>query len=317
MKGQNSQLEQIQQSFIRSASLLGDYQLISKAELGNGYCQAEANNDEQMKSAYFSAIVLRYWYWIFKWVDSCKSLHLQIEDFVDWIVDCVNDSLYYKSWMPLNPDGTPNQHVKLLEDGSLDPNAFDKSMNNFLGFKRNKEYQASNKDKRKSHALSYSLDASKDENGDSALDFVGAVETPDYANGVESIINQFLKQDRTIEALILDGICYHDSFKEEVETKKISYEVENQETGEVEIETEKISSYSNTFDARKLVKHLNEIDEAFMNNYFNLKYELSDEQKENTLNKLKSLNNTKLYNYIKKTLINVKSNKELLSYLVH
>ena len=111
----------------------------------------------------------------------------------------------------------------------------------------------------------------------------------------------------------------HDAFKENVTShiETDTEEVVNEKTGEVEtVETkEKVFDYSYTFDPRRLVKHLNSINQKFMEDYFSEEYGVSLDDCMEILNKLHKLNNTKLYNYIKKTLINVQQDSDILSCL--
>ena len=50
-----------------------------------------------------------------------------------------------------------------------------------------------------------------------------------------------------------------------------------------------------------------------MKNYFSEEYQISMADCDSILQKLKKMNNTKLYNYIEKTLINVKQDPDILS----
>lgn len=324
-------IKEIQLSFIRCARGLGDYQSLTKQELANGYCQADEDGNENLRSQYWSALLLRYWYKIFEWMENSKSCKLQPEDFVDWLNNSLVDAFYYRSWwweyesvvqhgkfveykLDENGNKIPNKHY-----WKLDPNAADKSINYFCAARRGKEYQALNKQKRKTNILTYSLDANLEEVGDSALERAGAIYSPEHSNVVQYIVSKFLNQGRSIEALILDGIANQDSFKE---TTTSHYEIDRKEvidedTGEIKVvETkEKVYDYSSTFDPRKLVKHLNTINQDFMKNYFSIEYGVTLDQCTTILNKLKNLNNTKLYNYIKKTLENVRQDKDIISCL--
>lgn len=322
-------IKEIQLSFIRTAAGLGDYQLLTKTELANGYCKADEEKDEIKRSQYWSALMLRYWYKIFEWIQNSKSCKLQPEDYIDWLNNSLEDAFYYRSWwweyeavvqhgkfiewkLDENGNKIPNEHY-----WKVDPNAADKSINYFCAARRGKEYQALNKQKRKLNVLNYSLDAHVEEVGDYALEKAGAVTQPDRENIVQYIVCKFLNQGRDIEALILDGIACQDSFKE---TKTSHYEVEqevDEETGEITEIKEKVYDYSSTFDPRKLVKHLNTINQEFMQTYFSSEYDVSLEQCDEILSKLKSLNNTKLYNYIKKTLINIRNDSDIMGCLLH
>ncbi len=318
-------IKEIQLTFMRDAAGLGDYQGMTKLELANGYCKADEEKDEQKRSQYWSALMLRYWYKIYEWIENSKSCKLQPEDFVDWLHNSLYDAFYYRSWWWEYEAVV--QHGKFIEwkldeQGNKvpnpvywkkDPNAADKSINYFCAARRGKEYQALNKQKRKSNVLTYSIDAHLDETGDYALEAAGATETIDHSNIVQYVVTKFLNSGRTIEALILDGIANHDSFKE-TKTSHYVYDTEiDEKTGEEVEVKEKVYDYNSTFDPRKLVKHLNTINQDFMKNYFSIEYGVSLDECENILHKLQSLNNAKLYNYIKKTLINCKQDKDILA----
>lgn len=333
-------LRDMQLSFIQCAQGLGDYQAMSKLELANGYCKADEEGDEQKRSQYWAALLLRYWYKIYEWIKNSASCQLQQEDFFSWLHDSLYDAFYYRSWwweyeavvrqgkfiewkLDENGNKIPNEHYY-----KVDPSAADKSINYFCSARRGKEYQALNKQKRKSNVLRYSLDAAQEENGDYILEQCGAVEQSKHHDGVKELVSNFVKRGRLIEALIVDGIAYQDSFKE---TEKSHYEttveeVLDESTGEVQIDEEtgqpltieikeKVTDYDSVFDERRLVRHLNCVDDDFMERYFNQRYEIPEEVSKEILEKLKKLNNARLYNYIRKTIINLQKSPELLNYL--
>ena len=317
-------IKEIQKAFMRDANGLGEYGLLTKTELANGSCDAEESGDEIKRSQYWSALMLRYWYKIYEWINNSKSCKLQPEDFVEWLHNSLYDAFYYRAWrweyeavvqhgkfiewkLDENGNKIPNEHY-----WKVDPNAPDKSINYFIAARRGKEYQALNKQKRKANVLTYSLDAHMEETGDYALEKAGAVQEAEQGSVIQYIVTKFLTQGRSIEALILDGIACQDSFKE---TKTSHYEVDeeiDEETGEITEVKEKVYDYSSTFDPRKLVKHLNTINQDFMKNYFSIEYDVSLAECDEILKKLKGLNNTKLYNYIKKTLINIRQDSDIL-----
>ena len=321
-------LKEIQNAFAIEASGLGDYQSMSKLELANGYCKADVEKDELKRSQYWAALMLRYFYKVYEWIQNSKSCKLQPEDFVQWLHDSLYDAFYYRSWwweyeavvkhgqfiqwkLDENGNKIPNEHYYVI-----DPDAADKSINYFCASRRGKEYQALNKQKRKSNVLTYSLDANTEAVGDSALEAAGAYETIEHSSITQFLVTKFLSQGRTIEALILDGIANHDAFRE-TKTSHIETDIEeevDENTGEVKkIETkEKVYDFSYSFDQRRLAKHLNSINEKFMKDYFSVQYSVPLSECENILTKLKGLNNAKLYAYIKKTLINARQDKDIV-----
>lgn len=289
-----------------------DYTELSKAELANGYCDAEEAGNDFLMSCYVAAILLRYWYKIFEWISTCRSLGLKPTDFVDWLIDCWYDALYYRSWRPLRKEfGKTGNYIPNPQYRPDDPDAFDKSMNNFCRMKRAKMYQASNKLKRKGNYNAISIDDSFDENGYSILDREGLSTQSKAYNGVAEIVKSFLNEDKCIEALIVDGIANQDSWKQEKE-KVVETEIEVDDDGNETEVTNKYYKYKNLFDARKLVKHLVNIDADFMQ-HFTEEYEVKNPNV--ILETLKNLTNGKLYKYIDKTLIMLRENPKYLEYL--
>ena len=297
------------------------YQDLSKSELTNGFCDWDelgaTTKDEElqakaevMKSAYWAAIMLRYWYKMFEWKLNSRSLGLPDSDYFDWLNDSLRDAFCYRSWrkkrrrFPKDPNSDWIDNPQYYED----ENAADMSINKFLAARRGKEYQAANKDKRRANYQSLSVDETFDEDGYSILDREGLSTNGKGYNGIKGLINLFLDQHKELSAVIIDSIAYGDSIKD----KKQKVEVETTNL-EGEKETESYTKYSYDFDARKLVKFLNSINEEYFKDYFVKEYHLTDY--EPVLTKLKSLNNNKLYKEIEKTIMMLKQNTSLAAFL--
>lgn len=293
-------LTEQQTIFHKTASRIENYQDLSKNELAEGYVKAEKENNKYLVDAYFSAIVLRYWFKIFKWMQDSRSTGLRDIDFVDWLVDAIMYGLNHKSWLD------PTKAVY------NDPNGFDKVINQCCESERLIIYQSLNKDKRKANVYINSLDQQIEENGDAASVYTNAVYNPETGRGAKDLVLTFIKENKLVEAMILDTIARQDSFKEEKE-KDYKYELD-EETGRTNVT--KNYKVTTTFDPRKVVKHLTSIDQNFMTSYFNLEYELDEEKGKEILDKVKGISNSKLYTMIKKTLIEVKDNEEYLSMLI-
>ncbi len=169
----------MQNNFKLDAEQLGNYEAMSKTELANGYCDADEAGDEVMKSAYFSALMLRYWYKIWAWQKESASLHLAPTDFVDWLVDSLIIAFTYRTWryeykpkVSLKNNGA-FEGWELDENGNkipnpyyykVDPDAPDKIINRCCFSTRGREYQYHNKDKRSANVNTTSLDSLIDEN---------------------------------------------------------------------------------------------------------------------------------------------------------
>lgn len=332
-------VREMQKVFQQDASCLGDYQLMSKTELANGYCdaeeaarqaraegnEAEAEKQDQIRSQYYSALMLRYWYKIFEWAQNSASLHLELTDFVDWLSDSLYVAFYYRTWR-WEYEAVVRHGIfeewKRDEAGNLipnkyywrtDPNAPDKMINRCCGSMRGRVYQYHNKDKRKAGVQTYSLDQMIEDAGDSALEFSGCyVDAPsDAMNGIHALVTTLLHRDEDIEALIIDGIANYETYK----LRKVTYSVKgiDEETGE-EVENKYVETNS-TFDSRKLVKHLTHINQDFMRQ-FCVNYSISLDRGDDIYIKLKKLNNPKLYKYIEKTLIEVRQTPQLLDCII-
>lgn len=331
-------IKEMQAMFQKDAEGLGDYQLLSKTELANGYCdaeeaarqaiaegnQAEAANQESIRSQYYSALMLRYWYKIFEWAQNSSSLHLELIDFVDWLSDSLYVAFYYRTWRweyeaivrhgifedwKRDKDGNliPNKYY-----WRVDPNAPDKMINRCCGSMRGRVYQYHNKDKRKASVQTYSLDQMIEDAGDSAVEFSGCyVDAPSpIQRGTYVLVSELLQRDEGIEALIIDGIANYDTYK----TKKNTYYIKevDEETGE-EAEVKCVEN-SSQFDSRKLVKHLTHIDQKFMRQ-FCVNYSISLAKGDDIYIKLKKMSNPKLYKCIEKTLIEIRQTPQLLECL--
>lgn len=327
------EIKDLQKAFAADASRLGDYSLLTKTELANGYCdadeaaaaaraagdKAEEAKQEILRSAYHSALMLRYWYKIFEWMQNSMSLHLEPSDFVGWLADSFYVVFYYRVWRYENEAIVKHgRFIDWKRDSSgnlipnkywyiIDPNAPDKIINRCCGSMRGRVYQFYNKDKRRAGVTAESIESMIEEAGDSAAIYGGCYEDAPQMNGIECLISAMLSRGEYIEALIVDGIAYQDSFK----AKKIERDVRIQtEFGEVvtEKQTEKLS----IFDARKLVKHLTHIDSQFISNFCK-QYSVQKEQADEIFEKLQKTSNPKLYKCIEKTLIEIRENPSLFS----
>ena len=137
-------LEIERSNHLRCASLIPDWQKMNKNDLINLYLEKE--NDESLRDAYFSAIMLRYWGNIGKFYIQSKSSGFTIEDCYSWLVEAIRIGLKYRRWK--DPDNPL----------SKDPNAPDKVINRCLFSIRRYHYYLSNRDKRKINHTTLSLD---------------------------------------------------------------------------------------------------------------------------------------------------------------
>lgn len=279
-------LQDIYNSYLKCAQGLGDFQALSKTELANGYCDAEEAQDEIKRNQYYAALMLRYWFKVYSLYRESQSARLEIEDFTSWLAESLQIAFNYRSWRdPKN---------KLYND----PNGPDKVINRCIFSTRNRYYQHYNKDKRKVNYISDSLERQIDAFGDSATALVSNL-VYDEKSPCDDIVELYIKQNKIIEALIIDMISFQDSLK------KIS-PYKNKEGENIK------TSYE--FSERKIMDHLNNLNSNYLN-YFINKYDIDIKLIDIAQNKIKKLSNTRLYAYIRKTLYDLRNNKEMLDLL--
>lgn len=330
---------EMQRVFIEDASHLGDYQLMTKTQLANGYCDADEaaqqakaagdmktfNEKEALRSSYHSALMLRYWYKIFEWHRNSATLNLELSDFVDWLHDSLWVAFYYRTWRyefeAVVKEGQFIEY-KLDKDGNkirnkyyyvVDTNAPDKIINRCCGSMRGRVFQYHNKDKRKANTQTYSLDTMIEDKGDYAAMFAGSYTNDELAKSQDdaySLVHTLLMRGESLEALIIESIAYYDAFKEKKVTK-VSTDF-NEETRASE--KYKYTTTVSKFDSRTLVKHLNTIGEKFIYNFCET-YNINNIVGTKLLSRLKSLNNNKLYKAIEKTLEEIRQSPDLLKLL--
>lgn len=295
-------LEEIKKLCIKSASCLGDYQKLSKQELADGYCDAVEDNDEDLRDHYYSALVLRYWFKIGKYYAQSRASGFSIEDCYDWLNHSLMYALEHHPWR--NPDN------KLYKD----KNGADKTINRCIISTRLINYQHANTDKGKMKAISSSLDSLMDDNGDCVIK-TNAMECSDSSSLTDDIIKDFVSNDKIKEALIIDGICNQDSFREMTEKKTISaysyidYDEDGNEVT-VEVPEESYKSNSAQFSTKKLVSHLTNMNDNFIT-YFCDNYCIEKSRLEEEYCDLKKMGSTKINKLITKTLSSLKNSDYL------
>lgn len=311
-------IKEYQRSLEMSAEFLGDYTNLSKTELWNNYCDADEKDDAELAECYYCALLLRYFYKIWEWKKTSVSLNLPSIEFVHWLEDCVNDTLYYRSWRKLRHDHKAEKEVGgkvWIQNPQYvdDPNAADKSFNYFCAAKRGKEYQYHNKDVRKGNVQTYSLDSMIDDEGDYAIQFSGCVvnDYKEYNDPAYLLVSEFNNRQEFLEALVLEGMMNGDSFKTE-KYNKISHIWDQDKEEYVEKECSYIRQI---FDERKLVKYLSHLDEDYIYR-FCCKYDVDSNLSQLIYKRLKNMPNSKLYTLIKKVTVEVKTDSYLRSFLV-
>ena len=286
-----STLDIYRKQFVESASGLGYnsktiYEKLNETELANGYCNALDSGDDLKRNQYYAALMLRYWYKIFKYKETCKSTRLEDIDYIDWLSDALDIAFQYRDWQ------NPNKSI------FKDPKAVDKIINRCCFSIRGLYYQEFNKDKRKINYLTTSIEDQKEKFGNASESNIGT-----YDNNVDlvsGLIDLYIKENNILGAIIVDNIGYQDSYKEE---RNIYYTEEvalgNEDKENPKLIKVKNYKYKYSFDKRKLVKNLLHLNDKyfdyFKNNYL---YDYNLEKLEEVKLFLKNTTGSKLYSML-------------------
>jgi hypothetical protein len=300
-------LQDMYNSYLRSASGLGDFQSMTKTQLANGYCDADEANDLIKRDQYYSALMLRYWFKIYDFNYSSKSSRLQIDEFASWLSDSLDIGLKYRRWRdPSNPL-------------SKDPNGPDKVFNRAFFSTQKRWYNNFNKDKRKlNYLVTQSIDdlvndssntepSHRDKNLDKLLyitENYSVIETESSSNYV---VKYYLKKGKLLEAIIIDSIANQDSFyTKEIGKFKKTVDSYNQEI--------KFKEYKSTFSNKKVVNHLSNMNVNYIH-YFEKTYNVDSDKLKKIINKINKIPSKKLSHHIRRTLLELKKNKNVINIL--
>lgn len=248
--------------------------------IANMYCDAEESGDELMRDKTISAWLCLYWYRIYEWIASSRSLNLPSEDFVYWLQHCVDACLWYRPWRPKRIDRVLQKKTGKtvwIDNPQYKPeevNSADKSMNHWISLERARRYQEANKDKRKLNNMTISLSSFEDENGNSALDRNPLLAEPGYTlDPIYEIMNSLVKKGKILEAFVIESIAYGNVVK----TMKTKVEANENEFAKVnktqELNLKGISRYIKKLDDTDIKK-------------FSKKFEVTEDCIKNSLNKL-------------------------------
>jgi len=306
-----SELDSYRMGFINQAAGLGYskdtvFEKLDENILVKEYCNALDNGDEIKRNQYYAALMLRYWYKIYKYKESCKFARLEDIDFIDWLREALEIAFKYRSW----EDKGKSIHK--------DPKAIDKIINRCCFSVRGLYFQELNKDKRKVNYLCDSIEGNNEKYGDAAYSDYSHVEG--RTNLVDELIEDSIGQHKFLDAIILDTIAYQDSFKENKEsfyTEDISLSLKEEDEEESDEDAEgeesenklvKSYKYKYEFDKNKLLRNVNNLNNSYIR-YFKDRYLLGEDNEElnNVILQLKDKKTIKLSKYIDNLLLNLKT----------
>lgn len=266
-------LEQEYKTLYNSASTIQNWQTMNKNDLINAYIDNE--QDETLRSAYFSAIMCRYWGNIGKYYTTSKSSGFTIDDCYSWLVEAIMIGLKYRKW---RDSSNPL---------SKDKNAPDKVINRCIFSRRRYYYYIANLKKNKGEYNKISLD----DDEKIITDYNNYMADYSYVSDRRALELQFavyhlFNCNRWFEGFLLNYIYLNDltTYSKTQDTYKVDMCTLSQN-----LSTLSYSQFANTF---QMIEQKPEKIEALYTD-------------------LKSLSSNKLKKLIKTSLENIKNNKEL------
>lgn len=306
MKEDMRLLEEIRQTYLKFANNIPNWKTMNKNKLANLYLEHEHSEPE--RSYYFSALMCRYWSNVYKFYRTSKSTKLDISDFTSWLAESFFVAFKYRRWKdPSN---------KLYND----PQAPDKVINRCIYSTRMRYYQYYNMDKRKLNFQTDSIERQLESFGYRAnvYKYMSTVDGSEEDARCKDIITYYLSKENFLLAIILDLICFGDTFREIRSAKTVEIEDDVEENIEidefstnediensVDIEEEDLEIEENVkiktttkvvhqfeLSLRKLLTSLRELDNDYII-YFLDRYETDMLSLKRTLDKIKDLDSRK------------------------
>lgn len=290
----------LKQTYIDCASGLnmGDFTKVktgkARTELINKisdmYCEATDSGDETVRSQTISALLLLFWGELLKMQTKCKGVAgLDYEDFAAKLYECINVAMTYRAWKTGKHSAEQCIRQTIASRGAA------------------AILYESNLDQNKANVNNYSLDAVVADDSDMTLgDMIEDTASSNFKDDLSaaSMVQTVLNNGDLVGGIILDNIAFSDSQKE-VKERKTGVKQIKTNAGENKEKEYKYSVSHSEFSERVLVKTLSDLPENYKN-YFVSKYQVNENAIEAAINRIKTVDNNKLYKLVRATLANSK-----------
>lgn len=278
----------IYRSFVQTAGDI-NYNLLTKTELANGYCDSDESGDEESREKYYAALMLKYWYMVSYTYNNSLTLGVTFEDVVFWIAEALDKGLKYRRWRD------PKHKL------SKDINGAEKVFNRAFWSVRNGQFIHANRQKRSPEEALISIDELTELYGQSNWAITEKAVEPDHFSKAQTIIQELLNDGKYLEALVVDGIAYQDTF--------------TNTTYRVDEEDGKMKRVLNSLSMKKLVNHIISIDRDFID-YFVDTYEVSNRMITNTVQEVSRRKRTEVTKQINQIMSKLKKNNNIYTTLL-
>lgn len=258
------------------------YEQYSIDELANAYCDACDANDEQLKSIYISALILRFWYTIDKmYRANTVAPCLEYEDFFWWLYEAIEYACKYRGWR----DTTKNLNAQQCINKCIDTIKLQK-------------YYDLRLDKKKTANYCTSMDAPICGGEDDEAKTLGDLledEDACYDSSTDDtimLVQSYINRNKIIEAILLDNIAFNDvqkHFKKTIKAKN------------ADGETYRYTEHSSEFWPYKLIQIVSKLPATYKTSFMD-RYNISEAKLTTVLDVIDRANNQKLYKYLRSTI---------------
>lgn len=222
-------------------------------ELANKYCEKIDAADQDGASVYISALMLRFWYQVDKMYRKVYQLGFEREDCVDKLYELIDVACQYRAWQ------NPAKHTNA--QASINQVIATRGVPAIIGGYAYK--------KRAGKFYEVSMDSALDSDSELTLrDTLACDESEVTCDSTYSIIQQCIKNNKVVEAIIADLIAHGDTLPFKVKEKKEKYVDSNGEERSIKTNTYEF------WDA-KVIKELDAIGSAYRK-YFTDTYSISE-----------------------------------------
>ncbi len=270
---------------MQARKLMKPYEQYSIDELADAYCDAVDNGDEQLKSIYISALILRFWYVIDKMYRANNvAPSLEYEDFFWWLYEAIEYACKYRGW----------------RDTSKNLNA-QQCINKCIDTIKLQKYYDLRLDKKKSvnHCTSFDTPISGEDGKTIGETLESDANLDDCHANSDAImlVQSYINKNKIIEAILLDNIAFNDVQRHTKKTVK---------TSTPDGEQLRYTEHSSEFWAYKLIQIVSKLPDTYKS-YFLHRYRITDEKLTAVLDVIDRANNQKLYRYLDKTLAELRA----------
>lgn len=262
-----------------ASAYIPDWKTLDKNDLANKYVDNE--NNERLKDAYFSALMLRYWGNIGKYYISSKNSGFSIEDCYHWLIEALMYALKKRKWK----DPTSSMY--------LDKNGPDKIINRCIYSRRKYHYYLSNTSTRKANFCTLSVDNEDCVNQDHNVYLTDeSYYTDRLASDVATISYSLYRKNNWFESFLLSYLSLTDFYTYSKAQKRW------------------------VLDKSSLVRSIKNISyDEFKLSLSRISEDLSEDKIKENYREFKTIKESKVKNVIDKALQNLRENDGLKSLL--